>query len=58
MDNALPDAVKQRSFARRSILNLVQWLEDVLVALEHIDNNSRTPDLSVPGVLDNVLDNY
>lgn len=48
VDNALPDAVKQRHFARRSILDdSVQWLEDVVVALEHVDDNSRTPD-SVP----------
>jgi hypothetical protein len=25
------------------------------VTLEHINNNSRTPDLSVPGVLDDIL---
>ena len=56
VDNALPDAVKQRPFARRSILDdSVQWLEDVVVALEHVDDNSRTPDSSVPGVLDDVL---
>jgi hypothetical protein len=55
-DIDLPDAVKQSPFARRSILNdSVQWLEDVLVALEHVDDNSRTPDPSVPGVLDDIL---
>ena len=32
VDNALPDAVKQRPFARRSILDdSVQWLEDVWI---------------------------
>jgi len=34
---------------------LLDNLEDVLVALEHVDDNSRTPDLSVPGVLDDIL---
>jgi len=56
VDIDLPDAVKQSPFARRPILDdSVQWLEDVLVALEHIDDTSRTPDSSVLGVLDDLL---
>jgi hypothetical protein len=56
VDIDLPDAVKQSPFARRPILDdSVQWLEDVLVALEHVDDTSRTPDSSVPGVLDDLL---
>jgi hypothetical protein len=52
-DTDLPDAVKQSPFARRLILDdSVQWLEDVLVALEHVDDTSRTPDSPMPGVLD------
>ncbi|KAH6712116.1 hypothetical protein BKA61DRAFT_675914 [Leptodontidium sp. MPI-SDFR-AT-0119] len=56
VDNGMPDADKQRPFARCSILDgSVQWLEDVVVALKHVDDKSRTPDSSVSGILDDVL---
>jgi hypothetical protein len=51
----LPDAVKHSTFTKRLILDdFAQWLEHVLVALEHVCD-SRTINSLVPGVLDDML---
>jgi hypothetical protein len=51
----LPDAVKHSTFTKRSILDdSAQWLEHVLVALEHVCD-SRTTNSLVPGVLDDMF---
>lgn len=55
-DGDLPDMAIHISSARRLVLNnIVQLVEHVLVALEDISDDSRILNLSVPGVLDDLL---
>lgn len=55
-DIDLPDIVTHTPFARRLVLNdAAQMLEHVLVALENVYDDNRSPSSSVPGVLDDLL---
>jgi hypothetical protein len=48
--------VQHAAYVKRLILDeSAQWLEHVLIALQEVDDTSRRPNSSVPGVLDDIL---
>jgi hypothetical protein len=52
----LASVVRHTLYVKRPILDeSAQWLEHFLIALQDVDDTSRRPDSSVPGVLDDIL---